>query len=1158
LQPSDFYFLIPHIRMRFVFIALIVLFMEDLKSQHRFDLNSLRQKKILLVDSVILDENPIIPGSIYISFNGQSIDPSFFNLNVRTNSLTSTKVFRDSITISYRVLPLRLNSLRKLTKSRTGSLGLSSGYRDDINYTGEVAPTSELEYSGSFVRGITVGSRQDAAINSGFNLNIGGKLANGMEISATMTDANIPIQPEGNSASIQEFDRIFIQLKKDSHKIILGDFDMSDEPHYRMMKFDRKLQGIRYQSAVPIGENTSLRFGVGAALTRGSFSRNIFQAEENNQGPYKLIGNNGETFIIIIAGTEKVFINGQLMKRGVENDYTINYNVGEVVFTPNRLITKDLRIVIEFQYSDRSYFRYSLEANAQLVNPRYEVYSQIFTENDDKNNQVNLNLNKTQTVRLSEIGNQLDSATISAESEIAWEASRISYLKKDTVVQGITYAIYQWAETLAPKVYQVIFTQVGLNRGNYVLKSTAANGSVYQWVAPKDGILQGNYEPSIKITTPKSHLQWTTGGLYKWNAKQTTKAEVSYTSHDLNTFSELQNGENKGVGILINHKAIHNLDSQKFISMEIEQEYTSRHFSPLTRYRNNEFQRDWNLDLPIRNQSEQSLTTLTLSFSSPRFKSKLGGNMFYLPNTFNGIQSMVDIQWSPGRWHLYTMQNIMTSTRTDTNGLFYRPKVGIRYALIPQKSNLEIGFFHEVNRTKRGDNALLRNGFLWQNYFLNWTNKFSPLHTLNFNYIYRTEQENDSQDFLSPNVRAHTFALDGQHEFSNSQSFKYILKYRNFSSIGQSLENQHNYLGRIDYNSHYANGFVRFNTTYEVKAGREQRIQLTYVKAPNGFGNYAWRDLNNNGVFELNEAYVSPIITENNFMRFFIALPDFIPANEVNYSQQFSIQPKAKWHNEKDWKKWIAKLSYQMRLNVNKKVRTETETSFIDYANPLAGFRDSLLIFSRSHMFQQLSFQKNEGKIGFDVEWLFNNSSNLLSNGIEGFTQQNYSFRSRVELVYFLTYFGKLSNGIRRNTSEFFQERNFQIVENGVENTFSFYLHRNAKLNVNANYGFKSTGDQYSVTQQGDIEFKLARKNDGIIETRFTLLNQSYEAQTLNPQIELSMLNGIPRGLNYIWNLTIGQKLTKYLQLNLIYNGRKNENSPQLIHSGNVEARAIF
>ena len=124
---------------------------------------------------------------------------------------------------------------------------------------------NELEYSGSFVRGITVGNRQDAALNSGFNLNINGKLANGLEINATMTDANIPIQQEGNSASIQEFDSILIQLKKDSHKIILGDFDVSEEPYYRMMKFDRKLQGIRYQTAVPIGNNSVLRFGAGAA-----------------------------------------------------------------------------------------------------------------------------------------------------------------------------------------------------------------------------------------------------------------------------------------------------------------------------------------------------------------------------------------------------------------------------------------------------------------------------------------------------------------------------------------------------------------------------------------------------------------------------------------------------------------------------------------------------------------------------------------------------------------------------------------------------------------------------------------------------------------------------------------------------------------------------
>ncbi|MBL7788793.1 MAG: hypothetical protein JNL75_03035 [Chitinophagales bacterium] len=1146
---------------RLLLLAVVVFFSIVVKSQQRYDLSSLRQKTILLRDSAFIDDQPIIPGSIYITYQGQKVDISFFELNSRSNIIISSKYFSDSILITYRVLPLRLTSLRLLgSKKHSGLNGNSVLYREDVNYTGEVESSNELEYSGSFVRGITVGSRQDAALNSGFNLNINGKLSNGLEINATMTDANIPIQPEGNSASIQEFDRIFIQLKKDSHKIILGDFDISNESYYRMMRFDRKLQGIRYQTSFPIGAKSTLQLGASAALTRGTFSRNVFQAEENNQGPYKLIGNNGETFIIIIAGTEKVFINGQLMKRGVEHDYVINYNVGEVVFTPNRLITKDLRIVIEFQYSDRSFFRYSLEANARLVHPKYEIYSQMFTENDDKNKSLIFGESRSKEMaqRLSSIGNKLDSAFINAETEIVWDPSRVSYLKSDTTAMGITYTIYKWAETKQENVYQVLFTQVGLNRGNYILKSTAANGSVYQWVAPINGVLQGNYEPSLRITTPKTHLQWTSGGVYKWNNQQITRAEISYTSNDLNTFSEIQDNENKGIGMLINHKATYVIDSHKSLNLEVEQEYTSTHFSPLTRYRNNEFQRDWGLNLPIRNEVEQSLTTLSIGYSSRTVKSRLGGNLFYIPNSLNGLQSFADLQWSPGNWLFYTNQNLVSSGRSDTSTIFYRPKAGIRYFLLPQRSSIEVGFFHEINRTKIGENTLQRNGFLWQNYFLNWNNKFNQANSLNFNYIYRTEQINDSLQFLPPNIRAHTFSLDGQHEFSNSQTLKYILKYRNFSSIVQTQEIQHNYMGRIDYNSHYANGFVRLNTTYEVKAGREQRIQLTYVKAPNGFGNYAWRDLNNNGVFELNEAYVSPIVTENNFMRFFVALPDFIPANEVNYSQQITLTPKAKWHNQKDWRKWAAKLSYHLRFDVNKKVRTSDETGFLDYANPLAGFKDSLLIFSRSHMFQQISFQKNEGKIGLDLEWLYNNSSNLLSNGIEGFSLQNYALRSRVELAYFLTYFGKLSNGIRRNTSEFFLERNFQIIENGIENTFSFYLHRNVKLNLNANYGFKSTGIQYSILHQGDIEFKLARKNDGIIETRFTLLNQSYEAQILNPQIELSMLNGIPRGLNYIWNLTVGQKLTKYLQLNLIYNGRKNENSPQLIHSGNVEARAIF
>ena len=214
---------------------------------------------------------------------------------------------------------------------------------------------SGLDYSGSFARGITFGNNQDVVVNSTFNLQMSGKLQNDVEVTASVTDNNIPIQPEGNTQQLQEFDKVFIRLAKNKQSLIMGDYELFRPDSY-FMNFYKKLQGGSYAGGFTLGGgmlNTSLSL----AVAKGIYAKQDIAVLEGNQGPYKLHGNNGETFIIILAGTERVYIDGQLLIRGADNDYVIDYNSGEITFMPRRIITKDKRVNIEFEYSDKSYFR---------------------------------------------------------------------------------------------------------------------------------------------------------------------------------------------------------------------------------------------------------------------------------------------------------------------------------------------------------------------------------------------------------------------------------------------------------------------------------------------------------------------------------------------------------------------------------------------------------------------------------------------------------------------------------------------------------------------------------------------------------------------------------------------------------------------------------
>ena len=1179
----------PGMKVRFLLsYTVLFLLIWDCGYSQVNNLSNLRTKTVQLTHPrQDLDTLTIIPHSIQIfdSKTKQQLKDSLdYQLDNTAIVWQKAKAeLPDQIDVIYRVFPFNIGeSLSRFDSVDTQKAIDESVIGFEYNPYANQQPLINfkgLNYNGSFARGISFGNNQDLVLNSSFNLQLAGTLGDDVEILAAITDENIPLQPEGNTQQLREFDRIFIQIKKDNNQLIAGDYELR-RPNSYFMNYFKKLQGATYSNTTKLfDEKGTLNSSASIAISRGQFARNNVIQQEGNQGPYKLQGNSGEQFIIILAGTEKVFLDGQLLKRGIEEDYIIDYNRGEVSFTNKRLITKDSRIIVEFEYSDQNFNRTLYTLNTEYLQGGLRLHFNLFNQQDSRNTVGDQALSDEQKLQLSQAGDTFENTLASSIRTLdnSTEELRATYELRDSIIScGLIDSVLVFNPNSDAAIYTARFTFVGQGNGNYILdNSQRANERIYTWVGPDTTtcMLRGDYEPVIQLSAPKRQQLLTMGASYEFNKKRTkVSTELAISQNDLNRFSTLDSEDDQGFAFyttLQNHLPLAKESEEWSFDTKFQYELKNENFSPLNPYRAAEFLRDWNLTniqgLGNTQNAEEHLTRATFSIN----KKDLGElshefSSFFRDSLYMGIRNQTRLQLNPKGWEIDFINDILATDEINQSTQFSRPKFSI-LKKFEKLGGWSIGVNGEREKSSRTDlktDTLLTTSFFFDRYQFLLENRKSEKHQFGLSYNQRIDYQPSGDDFQE-NARAEELNINGQWQPGKVIRLKGNATYRNLTvnpGANITAETGETILGRVDMNTTISKGAIRTVSTYEIGSGQEPRVEFTFVRVAQGQGTHIWLDslFNNDGIIQPNEMEIAPFQDIADFVRINTFTNDFIRTNNVLFNQSLQLNPKAVWFSKKGFRKFLARFATQSTVKIVRKTR---QADGIAAWNPFQlDIIDTALVSVSSNIRNLLFFNRGNPTFDFQIGQTDNRNKIVQTSGFESRQLSEQFFKPRLNLSKTVSAELDLAIGNRISDSEFFDSRDYNIQFLRLAPEITYLPIKNLRFAFR--YKFQNDenilldANEQAVQHDLNLEIAFNRSAKTTIRSRFSWIQIDFSGESNSP-VGFAILNGLQDGRNLLWNINFDRQLAKNIRLNLSYDGRKTGEN-RVVHVGRAQVAAVF
>lgn len=1101
----------------------------------------------------------------------QSIASSFFE--IKQDSLWLKKApDAPLVYVAYRVLPFDLGrsySHFDSTQVKLEDLGGIAGYKyDPFLEESSILDFGKLDYNGSFSRGLAFGNNQNLVLNSNFNLQLAGDLGDDVQILAAITDENIPLQAEGNTQNLQEFDRLFIQLKRRNNQLTAGDYELT-RPNSYFMNYYKKLQGATFSNTQKF-KKAKLETEGSVAVARGKFARNLPVAIEGNQGPYKLRGNEGERFIVALAGTEKVFLDGELLERGIERDYVIDYNRAELTFTNKRLITKDRRIIIEFEYATQNYLTSLYAVSSEYQSDKWTLNFNIYSQQDSRNViGDSLQLSDEQQNVLINAGDDPSLAVVSSVDTLeAFNALRVLYEYRDT-----TYIVNGVAQQAQILVYSTAsdarlsarFSQVGFGNGNYIQSTTQvnANGRVYEWIAPDpiSNEARGNYAPIIQLSTPERQQLYTLGASYALGKKGTINSEVSLSNNDENRFSSFDSADNIGLAAYTRLNQTFDLGKNKAWQLETDAAYevVQQSFQALNPYRAAEFVRDWNINNNERRMEQVMRGALALS-RQELGKMRYEFSRFLRAGLYQGSKHSADFSLEKNGWKADGRASFLSTSSTAERTTFLRPKVTLEKQF-KKLNNWTIGLWAEREQNERfasESDSLSATSFQFDWYGATISSPKDKAFQSGVAYTQRYDYLPVQATFKATTL-ANDFNWNGQWKAKKASRLNWNLTYRQLQILDPNLINQaaqETYLGRVQHFLNIAKGTIRSNLTYELSSGQEPKIEYNYLRVNDGEGTYQWIDYNQDSVLQVNELEIANFQDNANYVRVSIYTDEFIRSNNVQLNESLNIDPRRIWGKEEGIRQLLSRFSTQSTVRILRRVRA---VEGVSAWNPFQlGIVDTALVASNVSIRNTLFFNRANPKFDLQLGQQINQQKQVLTSGFESRATNEPFVRTRWNVNRTFSLQSYFAQGIRSSDSEFFNQRDYNIRYTRIEPQLTWLPSQQFRAILGFEYldSQNTLGKERTQNQDLNLELTYNRGTKTAIRLRTSYVQVKFEGDADSP-VGFAILNGLRDGQNYLWNLSIDRRLGENIRLNISYEGRKT-GELRTVHVGRAQVSAIF